>query len=630
MCGILGIVRRDGVLPDPAWRSSALAQLERRGPDGVGEWSEGGTWFGHRRLAVLDPSTAAAQPMHSFDGRYTIVFNGEIYNHLDLRRDLNLRWRSTSDTETLLECYRRWGSGCVQRLQGMFAFGIWDHAERELFLARDRLGVKPLYYAGGRAFLAFGSRPGALARLQGSTRYDIDAEAARAYFELGYVPAPLSMHAGIRKLPAGHTLTWRDGAKLRRYWDYAQIAPDPELARRSEADLAADLGQQVQAAVQSRLISDVPLGAFLSAGVDSSLVVAAMKASGVERPRTFTIGFRDSRYDESAEAERISHLLGTEHHVEMLEVDDLLELLPVYVERFDEPLADTSIFPTLAVSRLARRHVTVALSGDGGDELFGGYHYYDIAQRLAPLWRLRPGLRASLRRVVRRLPGHRAALLAGALGQRDAVAVHHFMRGVGKDFETVLRADVLAATTPLVERFEQAAASFALDLEPAETGMRLDLRFMLADCYLQKVDLASMAYSLEVRCPLTDYRLVEWAMRLPLRYKLQPGRSKHLLRLALAHHLPEAITNRPKSGFGTPMAAWLRGPLRDWAADLLDDRASLDSTPLDAAALHRLFAVHQSGARDAHPLLWGALMLLAQVRRAREAARPASTLPAAA
>ena len=631
MCGIVGIALLEGTLPAADARRSALDNLARRGPNGQGEWADGGVWLGHRRLAVLDPSLAGSQPMVSASGRFVTIFNGEIYNHLEIRQEFSLNWRGTSDTETLVESYARWGEACLDKLIGMFAFAVWDRVERRLFLARDRLGVKPLYYTTELPGIAFASRPGALEALLGSRVGDLDADAVRAYLELGYIPAPLTMHRDMRKLEAGTCLLWQPGKRrLRRYWDFAQIEIDDALRSADEREIVEETASRIRSAVQRRLISDVPIGAFLSAGVDSSLVVAAMKSAGVERPRTFTIGFRERSHDESVEAARIAAHLGTEHTSEQLGVDDLLALLPDFLRDYDEPFADSSAFPTMAVSRLAQRSVVVALSGDGGDELFGGYHYYRQVQRLAPLLSWTGMRRAALQRGAGLLPGHRASLVAAALAQHSDVALHHFARSVSKDFPPLLHPDLQQHSTSSLEYFEQAAASFAMDLEPAEKGMRLDLRFMLADGYLQKVDVASMSRSLEVRCPLTDHTLVEWAMRLPLHFKLRGRSGKHVLRRALATHLPPQVSQRPKTGFGVPMAQWLRGPLRDWALELIHDESILARVPLDKNALRSLLQTHLDGRRDAHPLLWAVLVLLARTGNESRTAATVATLQRAA
>lgn len=612
MCGIVGIAMPEGSLPDPHARRRALDHLARRGPDGQGEWRDGNVWLGHRRLAVIDPSESGAQPMQSANGRFVISFNGVLYNHRELREELALEWRSGCDTETLLESFARWGEACLDRIVGIFAFAVWDRVERSLFMARDRLGVKPLYYTIDFPGIAFASRPGALAALLGSQLGELDVDALRAYLELGYIPAPLSLYRSVRKLEAGTCMAWRaDRRRLRRYWDFAQIPVDESLRSADDREIVEHTASLIEVAVRRRLISDVPVGAFLSSGVDSSLVVAAMKRAGVERPRTFSVGFLERSHDESATAAQISTRLGTDHTVERVGVDDLLALLPDFLRECDEPLADSSVFPTMAISRLARRSVVVALSGDGGDELFGGYHYYRIVGRLAPLLGRYNALQTLLRRTASRLPGHRSRLLAGALAQRSDVALHHFARSIGKDFPSLLHPDLLPHSSASLEYFEQAAASFALDLQPEERGMRLDLRFLLADGYLQKVDVASMSQSLEVRCPMTDPSLVEWAMRLPLHFKIRGPIGKYILRQALAKHLPKSIAQRPKRGFGVPMAHWLRGPLRQWALELAHDDTTFARVPLAKATVRSLLQQHLTGQRDAHPLLWAALVLLA-------------------
>jgi asparagine synthase (glutamine-hydrolysing) len=529
--------------------------------------------------------------MQSHDGRYVIVFNGEIYNHAELRPQLTPSggWRGTSDTETLLEAYRAWGVNCLERLNGMFAFAIWDQLERRLFLARDRMGVKPLYYAyGGRNF-AFGSRPGAVVPLAGPSGHDMDPSALRLYLELGYIPAPLSYYRHVRKLGAGHyLLVDESGLKVVRYWDYRHIPPDPALLLRPEGELVEELDGLIREAVRARLMSDVPFGAFLSGGVDSSMVVAAMKASGVSDPKTFTIAFREKAYDEGPQARSVAETLGVQHVSETLSVEDLLQLLPLYVEEFDEPFADSSAFPTMAVARLARTEVTVALTGDAADELFGGYHYYPAADLLTRITKWPRSLRSALGSAAGTMRSHRGSLLAGALRLNDRVDAFSYMRSLSKDFAPLLPASLLRQTDSSQDRYEEFAAGFAMDLTSAEVGMR---------------------------CPFTDYRLVEWCMRLPVSYKLRGWDGKYLLKKALCRYLPPGQVYRKKRGFGVPIAQWLRGPLKSWARDLLHEESVLSRLPLERELLTRLFDLHISGSREAHPLLWAVLMLLCFVAK---------------
>jgi asparagine synthase (glutamine-hydrolysing) len=406
------------------------------------------------------------------------------------------------------------------------------------------------------------------------------------------------------------------GPQLTRYWDYRHIAPDASLLKRSEAEIIDELDELIRSSTRLRMLSDVPLGAFLSGGVDSAYIVAAMKAVGTGSPRAFSIAFTEEQYNEGPAATAIARHLGVDHVVETLSVADLLALLPLYVDEFDEPFADSSAFPTIAVAQLARRHVTVALTGDAGDELFGGYHYYPLFERLARTSRWPAGLKRLVQSTLSALPSHRAKLLAGALGPDSAVGVYNFLRSLSKDFDPLLSAEVLSRTCASSEIFEATAASFAPGLSSAEIGMRLDMSLQLVDGYFQKVDVATMTSSLEARCPFIDYRLVEWSMRLPVQFKLGPrGQTKAILKKALCRYLPPELVYRPKRGFSVPVAQWLRGPLRKWAEELIYDESLMSCLPLQKERVRQLFALHVSGARDAHPLLWATLMLLCYVAR---------------
>lgn len=613
MCGILGFYGPRGALPAIETFAEALDRLRLRGPDDHGVWREDAVVLGHRRLAVVDLSPTGRQPMESYDRRYVIVFNGEIYNHARLRPQLTPPggWRGSSDTETMLEAYRAWGVGCLHRLNGMFAFAIWDRHERALFVARDRMGVKPLYYAWVGGQFAFGSRPGAVNTLISDGTLNIDPEALRTYLEVGYVPAPLSFHRHIRKLLPGHYVLV-NGRSLRqlRYWDFRAIKPDSGLAARPESQLVDELDALIKESVRDRLMADVPLGAFLSGGVDSALVVAGMRHAGVAHPKTFTIAFREKAFDEGPAAARIARHFEVDHVSETLNVNSLLNLLPTYIQEYDEPFADSSAFPTLAVSHLAKRHVTVSLTGDGADELFGGYHYYPLMQRLARLLAWRPDHRRTLQRLLSALPIHRAKLLASALSAMDATTLFHFLRGVGKDYPSLLDPSVLATTSGSLFHFEHYATGFAMDLPAAEIAMRLDAGLTLPDLFLQKVDVATMAFSLEARCPMTDYRLVEWAMRLPLELKVRNGETKYLLKKVLSRYLPAECVYQPKRGFGVPLAQWLRGPLRSWSEELVHDDTLMSKVPLDKHRVRALRKQQLEGERESHPLLWSVLMLL--------------------
>ncbi len=599
--------------------NQAASMLHRRGPDDSGVWTGNGVGLAHRRLSILDVSTAGHQPMQSPDGRFVIVYNGELYNFAELRQglgDADRQWQSNSDTEVILAGYAQWGVACLKRFHGMFAFAIWDKKEGVLFAARDRMGVKPFYYHHCANCFAFASRPRALFPLFPALSKKIDEHALRFYLESGYVPAPHSIYKDVHKLPPAHYVLVDDkGLRLERYWDFRDIQPEISWVKRREEDLLDELDEIVSRSVGSRLISDVPLGAFLSGGIDSSLVVAIMAKHLSQPVKTFTIGFAEKSYDESLHAQAVAEYLGTEHYCEHLQVNDLIQLLPTFQEEYDEPFFDSSAFPVMAVSRLARQHVTVSLSGDGGDELFGGYHYYQIAQKLNHFFNLPSQVRLGIASLVGMLPQHKLKLLAGALRQTDRTAAFAFSRSIAKDFNEVLHPLLLNRTQSINALFSSASEVFPKGLHPSEQGMRLDAFYTLSDDYLQKVDVASMAFSLESRDPLLDQDLVEWAMKLPIQWKLRRGMNKYLLRQLAYRYVPKKILDRPKQGFSVPIDSWLRGPLKFWAEERLHDKTLFGKVPLDQTAVLAIWKMHSTGKRNVHPLLWSILMFLNFVKQ---------------
>ncbi|MDT7041659.1 asparagine synthase (glutamine-hydrolyzing) [Candidatus Nitronereus thalassa] len=612
MCGILGAV---GVKEkfDLDFAKAGIDTMANRGPNDTGFWSEGDASLAHCRLSVLDPTSAGHQPMVSPDQRYVLVFNGEIYNFRELREELSdtcSDWRSNSDSEVLLIAYARWGKEFLQHLTGMFALGIWDREKKSLFLARDRIGVKPLYYASYKGGLIFSSRPSALFAYCPKLSTSINIEGLALYLEAGYFPSPFTLYSSVCKLPAGHWLEYCTGkTETGSYWSPLFIEPVDNWMCRAENEVLDELDCLMTKSVRSRLVSDVPLGAFLSGGIDSSLVVALMRKVRNDPIKTFTIGFHEPQYDESRHAQAVANLLGTDHHQEVLSVDDLLALVPSFHQHFDEPFFDSSAFPALAVSRLARKEVTVVLGGDGGDELFGGYHYYSILRRLESFYRFPQMMRAGLARLLSRVPSHKCRLLASVLGEPDALHAFRFMRSIKKDFGWVLSKDV-SPETNLDQVFFQTIEQMPKNLSAVECAMRLDLSHVLPEEYLQKTDLSSMAYSLEAREPLLDHELVEWSLKLPLSFKLRGGTSKYLLRRLASRYLPEEIINRPKQGFAVPIDRWLRGPLQEWARERIDDSKLYDRFSLDRNQVLKLFDLHLSGQRDVHPRLWAILMLV--------------------
>lgn len=610
MCGIAGMAYAN--MPDK-YAEQVLSSLFNRGPDGHGLYRDDGITLLHARLSIIDLTDNAAQPMTSSCGRYVIVFNGEIYNFDELRNrlDSSYAFHSKSDTEVILAYYAKFGRGVLDHIRGMFAFAIWDKIKEELFVARDRLGVKPLYYGSiGQSFV-FASRPQALCQMIPDYKRSINKQALRYFLEAGYVPAPYSIYEGISKLEPGHYLTvTKLGVVKSKYWSVDNVETDSSLLSVAEEVLLDELDAMIDESVRLRLVSDVPVGAFLSGGIDSSLVAAMMMKHTSVPVRTFTIGFQDKSFDESNFAADVAAHLGTSHTCEMLEVDDLLDLMPTFVKQYDEPFFDYSAFPVMAVSRLARRFVTVSLSGDGGDEAFGGYHYYGLMNRLQRVHQLPHGLRKLIGASMQFAPHQRIRWLGEIISAKGAAQAYAFMRGVIKDASHLMRQDFLANTQPLAHLFSQRSLLHPDKLSYAETGMRLDIAYTLPDDYLQKVDVGSMAFSLEARDPLLDHKLFEWAAKLPLEWKIRNGENKYLLRKLAYRYIPREILDRPKMGFGVPMEKWLRGGLRTWGESLLADDDALHALELDADAVRSLWMAHQENKLQAHTALWSVLVAL--------------------
>ncbi len=613
MCGIVGIIDFHNRVDAHSVRKSADV-LYKRGPDDSGVWVEENVGLGHRRLAILDITSAGHQPMLSADGRYVIVYNGEIYNYRELRKLFEpeiVHWRSNSDTEVIIAAYDKWGVECLSHFRGMFAFAIWDRKKKSLFAARDRMGVKPFYYHYSQECFIFASRPRALFELRRGLSCEIDEQAVRLYIESGYVPAPYSVYKDIRKLPPAHYL-YIDGNDFRieRYWEFSHIKTEDAWAKRNEADLLNELNELLSESVRYRMISDVSLGTFLSGGIDSSLITAIMVQNSSSPVKTFTIGFEDKRYNESGFAGDVAKYLGTEHQCEILSVNDLLNLMPLFLSEFDEPFFDSSALPTMAVSRLARKYVTVSLSGDGGDELFGGYHYYQVFRKISQFYKLPRTIRNGLAFLIGIIPEHQSKLLSAALKQPDILASFAFIRSITKDFCSGLFSKDISDAKSLYGLFSETSRLFPEGLSASELAMRLDALYTLPDDYLQKVDVASMAFSLESREPFLDHKLVEWAMKLPLKYKLHNGQNKHLLRELAYRYIPRHLVDRPKHGFEVPISSWLKGPLKTWAEERLNDSAVFKRIPLNQEKVFELYSLHNSGARDVHPLLWAILVLI--------------------
>lgn len=634
MCGVAGFLSSSPLAADAAALARRMGErLRHRGPDGGDDWldAEAGIALVHRRLAIQDLSPAGHQPMVSADGRWVMSFNGEIYNHPGIRRELDQgglapAWRGHSDTETLLAAVTAWGvEAAVSRLVGMFAIALWDRQHRALTLVRDRLGEKPLYYGRQDGMLVFGSELKALSCARSSTP-SIDRGALALFLRLGYIPEPWSIHEGIRKLPAGTLLrvSCPAGADSRPvpYWSVSGIAAaarDP--LRLDDVEATDELDRLLRQSIAGQQIADVPLGAFLSGGIDSTAVVALMQARSFAPVRTFTIGSADPSRDESAGARAIASHLGTRHTDIVVTPADALRQIPTLPQVYCEPFADSSQIPTLLVCQLARQHVSVCLSGDGGDELFGGYGRYRLARRIASV---PPGLRKLGGAAMGVLPDSAWSSVLAAM----APLLSRPQRGaIRRDRLHKLRAVLCAPTDDAVYRqmtgfwpegrspaLAQAEPPTAFTMPPPAGAalesrlMLLDLRTYLPDDILVKVDRAAMSVSLETRLPLLDHRLVEFALRLPLQMKMRNGRGKWILRNLVSRYVPDELMDRPKRGFGIPIDSWLRGPLRDWAGDLFSAERLRRSDLITPEPVQRIWQDHLAERGDWGHWLWPVLM----------------------
>jgi asparagine synthase (glutamine-hydrolysing) len=620
MCGIAGVMDLTGRRPVPRELVARMNETQHhRGPDAGGLHLEPGIGLGHRRLSIIDLSTGQ-QPLFNEDGSVVVIFNGEIYNYQELIPELTglgHRFRTRSDTEVIVHAWEQWGEACVERFRGMFAFALWDRNEDTLFLARDRLGVKPLYYAVlDDGTLIFGSELKALAAHPRLAR-KLDPFAIEEYFALGYVPEPRTIYAGAKKLPPGHTLAVRRGRPMpepREYWD-VRFTLDNRL---SERDAQAELVERLKESVRLRMISEVPLGAFLSGGVDSSAVVAMMAGISADPVNTCSIAFTDPAFDETAYARQVAERHGTRHFVDTVDSDDF-GLIDVLARTYDEPYADSSALPTYRVCQLARQHVTVALSGDGGDESFGGYRRYRLH---AMEERLRSVLPLSLRRPAFGLLGRvypkadwapqvfRAKTTFQALARTSVDAYFHSVSLLNDEMRAKLYSNALKAKLAgysAAEVFRRHGRRAGTD-DPLALVQYLDLKTYLIGDINTKVDRASMAHSLEVREPLMDHPLVEWLASLPSSLKVRGHEGKVLLKHAMEPHLPREVLYRRKMGFSVPLARWFRGPLRNRVSEaVLGDR--LQATGFfNPRYLKELLAAHASGARDYSSPLWALLM----------------------
>lgn len=648
MCGIAGVFSSGRI--DPAVLGRMAGSIAHRGPDDEGIWHEepAGIGFVHRRLAVVDLTSEGHQPMHSADGRFTICFNGEIYNHPEIRAEIEARglapqggWRGHSDTEVLLQAIVTWGlDKALERAAGMFAFALWDHKERRLQLVRDRFGEKPLYYGWAGQDLVFGSE---LKALRCHPRFDptIDRRALGAFASRTYVPAPLSIYRGIFKLEPGTYLTLsredlaspltelpeeggRGAVRVTRYWSYRDVVlhglSNPIL---DEVEAIAALERQLSETISAQSLADVPVGAFLSGGIDSSTIVALYQKHSPRPVHTYSIGFEEAGFDEAQHARAVAAQLGTVHHEHYVTVREARDIIPLLPSMYDEPFADSSQIPTYLVSSFARQGVTVALTGDGGDELFGGYNRHVIAPRL---WRQ-----------MRRLPRSLRRLVAGPLtrippsfwnGQNRPFAGARIQKGLRVAQSASTIDDIYLSfldewsqeRSPVIASGD--ACGFDLDVTGAPDAVRMmycDAVSYLPDDILCKVDRASMAVSLETRVPFLDHRVAALAARIPLESKIRAGRGKQVLRELLHRHVPTELFDRPKAGFAIPVGEWIKGPLRPWAEELLDRKGLAESGWFDPDIVQCRWQDHLAGRRESAPALWAILMFQAWLAEQKSA-----------
>lgn len=650
MCGIAGCVSKE-LAPDllmPVVRAMTDS-IKYRGPDDEGHWinPDFGVALGHRRLSILDLSPLGHQPMVSQSGRYTITYNGEVYNYMDIRRDLEkdgVQFRGTSDTEVMLEAFEQFGiDKAVSRFNGMFAFAVWDSVAKELSLVRDRFGVKPLFYHVSPWGVAFASELKAFASIPHFSRR-VNKEALRLFMQFCYVPAPYSILDGIWKLTPGSIVTiptknFRSAASSqfspypetsvvspRRYWSAWNKALEGITNPRNvdESQVVEELDVLLRDAVRLRMISDVPVGAFLSGGIDSSLVVALMQEQSSSSVRSFSIGFNEDGYNEAVFAKKIANHLGTDHTELYVTSEVARSMIPKLAFMYDEPFGDSSQIPTSLVSELARQRVTVSLSGDGGDEFFGGYQRYMWGDRL---WRIMKWLPRNIRSLagksLQKIPVQSwdtffhtfgsmipAKLQAARMGEK----LHRFAAFLNSKNRSDLYVNLQSFWSSSDDLVPSAQSVRTDHLQEDsrfnffELMMIIDAVTYLSDDILTKVDRATMAVSLEGREPLLDYRLFEFAWSMPLSMKYAEGKGKKILRTVLSKYVPLSLFDRPKMGFGIPLGSWLRGPLRKWADELLDPDDIRSQGYLNAELIHRQWRKHLSGERDLSASLWNVLM----------------------
>ncbi len=644
MCGIAGFFDPGKKTKDP---SSVLKEMTdaitHRGPDDSGYFTdrESGIALGHRRLSILDLSPLGHQPMFSHSGRFVIVYNGEVYNYQEIKKGLEeegITFKSTTDTEVILEAVEHYGiDKALPMFNGMFAFSLYDKKEGIIYLVRDRVGIKPLYWGINNGILFFASELKAFRRHPLFTA-SLNIDAIALYLRHNYIPTPYSIYKGVYKLPPGHYLIVDKGLNVRdnTYWDFRKVAISgfSHPFELSEAELIERLDDLLTKSVKLRMISDVPLGAFLSGGIDSSTIVALMQKVSNIPQKTFTIGFSEGEYNEARYAADIAKHLGTEHTELYVTPKDAQDVIPKLPDMYDEPFSDSSQIPTHLVSALTRRYVTVSLSGDGGDELFGGYNrYFWLKDIWESVRKVPKPMRKSLSALIRlfphefynktfpiffrflpqkyrfRLPGDKLYKLSEILDKNSPDEMYRMLISHEKYPERIVKNACEPETILLDKDIKREIPDYVARM------MFFDFLTYLPDDILTKVDRASMWVSLEARVPILDHNIVEFAWKVPLNYKIRDGKGKYLLREVLSRYVPRELFERPKTGFGIPIDYWLRGPLKEWAGDLLSEEMIKKYGILEYRPIERMFREHISGRRDWHYYLWDVLMLQSWLNR---------------
>lgn len=647
MCGVAGILNLKDISTDHSSNlRSMINSLRHRGPDSKGYWNSNTNkiFLGHSRLSILDLSENGAQPMHSKSHRYTMVFNGEIYNHTELRKNLShtssdLNWSGTSDTETILALIEKYDfQGMLNLIEGMFAIAVWDDRKQELYLARDRMGEKPLYYGFIENKFVFGSELKAIKKCHGFNS-EIDINSLGDYFKYNYVPGSQSIYKDIKKLLPGQQLviSSKDSSlKHSFYWSLDEVMHDSKPDCESE-NSTQEIEVLLRNVVKSQMISDVPLGAFLSGGVDSSLIVALMQQESSIPVQTFTIGYQNSNLDESEYAKEVASFLGTNHTCMMVSSQDSMDVIPKLPVIYDEPFADSSQIPTYLVSKIARKHVTVALSGDGGDEIFGGYNRYFLTQKI---WRLVSSIPDPIRAPLAAILDMQPALFwrmseslfnklnPGSYGvsniEAKASKLIKLMK-YAKDVEDIHQtfitswkpSEILLSDSGKETNILSSSEHLTLNskhISDINKMMYIDSLSYLPGDILVKVDRAAMSNSLETRAPFLNHKLIEAAAMLPLEAKIKSGRGKIILRDILYKYVPKKLIERPKNGFAVPIGDWIRDPLRDWAEDLLSDNSLNDHGLLNTTKIRSLWAEHLTGKRDGTEKIWSVLMFQSWIK----------------